>query len=62
MRSVIVFISAALAFSSGLAWCQQRIVLAVGNNAYLKIPSLSTAVNDANAVGSVLKSSGFDVI
>jgi len=43
------------------AQAQPKLALVVGNNSYLRLPSLGTAVNDALAVGSELSNRGFAV-
>ena len=47
---------------SGQATAQSRIALVVGNNAYVRIPALANAVNDALAMAEALRSTGFEVI
>lgn len=41
---------------------QTRVALVVGNNAYLRVPPLNNAVNDAAAVSEELRKFGFQVI
>ena len=41
---------------------QTRVALVVGNNAYLRVPPLNNAVNDAAAISEELRKFGFQVI
>ena len=51
-----------LALLASAAGAQQRVALVVGNNAYLRVPRLDNAVNDAVAVSDELRKFGFQVI
>ncbi|MGZ5824224.1 MAG: caspase family protein, partial [Hyphomicrobium sp.] len=44
------------------AHAEKRVALVVGNSAYKEVGQLANPVNDANAIASALKSSGFEVI
>jgi uncharacterized caspase-like protein len=49
----------------GSAHAEKRVALVIGNDRYANLPTheqLQKAVNDARAVGEVLKSIGFEVI
>jgi Caspase domain len=57
-----------LLFAFGLAIClpgpaqaEKRVALLVGNNGYQSLPRLERAINDAHALGEVLKKLGFKV-
>ena len=62
MKHMIISIFLCTGLSSSIAWCQTKVALVVGNNAYVRLPSLGTAVNDALSVGAELGSRGFTVI
>jgi len=54
-----------LCLGLGAAHAERRVALVVGNNNYTNLPAdeqLSTAVNDARAVGDTLSRLGFEVI
>jgi Caspase domain len=58
-----------LLFALGLVVClptptqaQKRVALLVGNNGYENVPRLSTAINDARALGETLRKLGFRVL
>jgi hypothetical protein len=59
----LAVLTVAVAASGGpaLADRPQRVALLVGNNAYDRIVSLRTAVNDARVLGEILKKLGFTV-
>ncbi|KRR02777.1 hypothetical protein CQ12_06785 [Bradyrhizobium jicamae] len=61
MCLAILALSVAISFAAP-ARAEKRVALLVGNNAYENIPRLQTAVNDARAVGTVLRKLGFSVI
>jgi uncharacterized caspase-like protein len=44
------------------ACAEKRVALVVGNDAYVNLPQLQKAVNDARAVGGALTEIGFEVI
>ncbi len=46
------------------AWAhaEKRVALVIGNNDYKFVPKLQKAVNDARAMGDVLKQLGFEVM
>ena len=44
------------------AYAEKRVALLIGNNSYSNIPGLKAAVNDAHALGQVLKQLGFTVL
>lgn len=44
------------------ARADQRVALVIGNDNYRNVPKLQKAVNDARAMGDVLKKLGFDVM
>ncbi len=44
------------------AWAEKRVALVVGNDNYRNVPKLQKAVNDARAMGDVLKKLGFEVM
>ena len=44
------------------AQAEKRVALVVGNSNYKEVGQLANPVNDANAIASALKSSGFEVI
>jgi len=55
----------AIAASIALLWAapaaaERRIALVIGNDAYVEVPSLAKAVNDANGVAAALSAIGFE--
>jgi len=44
------------------AWAEKRVALVVGNDNYRNVAKLQKAVNDARAMGEVLKKLGFEVM
>jgi Caspase domain len=66
-KAVVLLCVALLALSlvagSALpARAEKRVALLVGNNAYENVPRLQTAINDARAIGAVLRKLGFSVL
>lgn len=55
-------LGAVLLSAATAAYAQPRVALVVGNNAYLRVPPLRNAVNDAAAVSDELRKFGFQVI
>jgi Caspase domain len=55
-------LGAVLLSGATAAYAQPRVALVVGNNAYLRVPPLRNAVNDAAAVSDELRKLGFQVI
>ena len=53
---------AALLLASGPARAEKRVALVIGNSAYVHAPRLRNPANDADAVGLLLTSAGFDVV
>ncbi|HEY1779991.1 MAG TPA: caspase family protein [Roseiarcus sp.] len=67
--SVVVRCVVLLAFALGLtlatqtaAFAERRIALVIGNGKYENAGVLTNPVNDANAIGALLKKAGFDVV
>jgi len=63
--TALMFAIMALCLGLGTAHAERRVALVVGNNNYTNLPEngqLSTAVNDARAVGDALGRLGFEVI
>jgi hypothetical protein len=56
------FVTLVLALMSPPVLAQKRVALLVGNNAYQNVPALKTAVNDAHALGDVLRKLNFSVV
>ena len=52
-------LGAVLLSGATAAYAQPRVALVVGNNAYLRVPPLRNAVNDAAAVSTSCESSDF---
>src|SRR5438552_18522941 len=44
------------------AFATKRVALVIGNSAYQTIPPLVNPANDADAMSTMLKSAGFDVV
>jgi len=44
------------------ALADKRIALVIGNSKYVEVPMLANPANDANAIATALRASGFDVI
>ena len=44
------------------AFAAKRVALVIGNSAYQTIPALVNPANDADAVSTMLKDAGFDVV
>lgn len=63
-RSSVIALAIALAMAmlTTGALAQTRVALVIGNNAYLKVPPLGNAVNDAGAIAAELGRMGFTVI
>jgi hypothetical protein len=64
LRTLIIYlfcIVASAAFATGAA-ADRRVALVIGNSAYRNAPSLKNTINDATAIATMLKSSGFEVV
>jgi hypothetical protein len=57
----LILALAAVVFCAAPALAAKRVALLVGNGAYENVPRLRTAVNDARALGGVLRRLGFSV-
>jgi uncharacterized caspase-like protein len=63
MRAWAVTISLLAAImTSGAAQAERRVALVIGNGAYTKMPALPNPRSDAEAMASLLKQNGFEVI
>src|SRR5436190_1203821 len=49
-------------FRSDHARADKRVALVIGNSGYKNVPKLPNPVNDADAVATVLKNAGFEII
>jgi uncharacterized caspase-like protein len=49
-------------FDAAWAQSEKRVALVIGNSAYRNVPKLPNPVNDATAIGLLLKNSGFEVV
>jgi uncharacterized caspase-like protein len=63
MRSALLVILALIVmFTGGTARAQKRVALIIGMSKYERVPQLANPASDANAVSSLFKSVGFDVV
>jgi uncharacterized caspase-like protein len=63
MRIWLIVLSLVAALTTAnAANAEQRVAFVVGNGAYKNVPKLDNPVDDANAMASLLRSVGFDVI
>ena len=58
----ILFAVALLIAAAAPVQAEKRVALLIGNNAYQNVPALKTAVNDARALGGVLRKLNFSVV
>jgi len=59
---IFVFLIFAIGLSCAPAQAEKRVALVIGNSAYKSAPKLGNPVNDANLVGSMFKTAGFDSV
>ncbi|MHC4051430.1 caspase family protein [Bradyrhizobium sp. 25ACV] len=57
-----LFLLTVLCLGCGPAHAEKRVALVMGNSAYKSAPRLTNPVNDASAVGGMLKKAGFDLV
>jgi uncharacterized caspase-like protein len=57
---IIIFLGEALGIGGALA--DKRVALVIGNSTYQHVPKLPNPANDAEAVGILFKSAGFDSV
>ncbi|MDA9448443.1 caspase family protein [Bradyrhizobium sp. CCBAU 21360] len=57
-----LFLLTVLCLGCGPAHAEKRVALVMGNSAYKSAPRLANPVNDASAVGGMLKKAGFDLV
>lgn len=64
MFNFIVLTLVAFLFAGGVCGGQspQRVALVIGNDSYLRVPTLLNARSDARAIAATLQKAGFDVI
>lgn len=62
MRNVWAFVALLLVFGGGEAFAAKRVALVIGNSSYTNVSTLANPANDAEAVGLLLRSAGFDVV
>ena len=64
MFNLIVLTLVAFLFAGGVCGGQspQRVALVIGNDSYLRVPTLLNARSDARAIAATLQKAGFDVI
>ena len=60
VRAVIVLVL--LALLPSVAHAEKRVALVIGNSAYTKVGALANPTHDADAIQSMLKAAGFDVV
>jgi uncharacterized caspase-like protein len=61
LRGLLVCLALWLAAGAD-ALADKRVALVIGNSAYQNVSALANSVNDAAAIGQLLKISGFDVV
>jgi uncharacterized caspase-like protein len=62
MRSVLILIGCLLCLSAGPAFAEKRVALVIGVSKYQRVPRLTNAARDAEAVAGLFKQAGFDTI
>lgn len=65
MRTRILLILFSIILVSAGSWdalAEKRVALVIGNSGYGNVPKLANPANDAEAVGILLKSAGFEVV
>jgi uncharacterized caspase-like protein len=62
MRFLLTLFVALFFFASREALADKRAALVIGNSNYQHVPRLSNPANDAEAVGVLFKSAGFDLV
>jgi uncharacterized caspase-like protein len=62
MRSVLFLIGCLLCLSAGPALADKRVALVIGVSKYQHAPQLTNPARDADAVSTLLKQAGFDVV
>ena len=60
--SAVVLAICSMWFFGQPAFAAKRVALVIGNSAYQTIPPLANPANDADAVSTMLKEAGFDVV
>jgi len=59
---LVIGLSLALMSIPFPALAEKRIVLVIGNGAYVKVPKLPNPTNDSAAMAGLLRKAGFDVV
>ena len=62
MRSVLVLLGCLLCLSASPALADKRVALIIGVSKYQQVPRLTNPARDADAVATLFKQAGFDVI
>lgn len=60
--AVVLLLTLTLFASAGSALAEKRVALVIGNSAYNNVSKLPNPANDAEAIGVLFKSVGFDVV
>jgi uncharacterized caspase-like protein len=63
MRSALpIFLGLLFCISAGPAMAEKRVALVIGISKYQQVPQLTNPARDAEAMSSLLKKAGFDVV